>query len=332
MAATLQVTDRPGSDELPAIGLPSSTPGRPPATVDTGGPGTPGGDGVHTLVPTHRNRSTRHVASPGGPRLAAAPAARPRRRPAAHPRRRPVGDDARPPRRPAAPVARRAARRDAARGPDRRPRRAGRTARPATGRGEFLWFHRDLPVEVPVPFAVEVLHRDERPAGGRQAALPGDDPARPPRRRDRAGAAAPRPRPAGPVARPPARPRDGRRAARSSCAASGAGPTRRCSATGGSRKTYEAVAPHDPALRAAADGAQPDRQGARGDPAPARCRDRPTPRPTSSCWSTGRARPATGCTPADRAHPPAPAAPARARRAHPRRPLLRHRLRRAVGP
>ena len=26
---------------------------------------------------------------------------------------------------------------------------------------EFLWFHRDLPDEVPVPFAVEVLHRDD---------------------------------------------------------------------------------------------------------------------------------------------------------------------------
>jgi tRNA pseudouridine32 synthase / 23S rRNA pseudouridine746 synthase len=26
---------------------------------------------------------------------------------------------------------------------------------------EFLWFHRDLPVEVPVPFAIEVLHRDD---------------------------------------------------------------------------------------------------------------------------------------------------------------------------
>jgi tRNA pseudouridine32 synthase/23S rRNA pseudouridine746 synthase len=26
---------------------------------------------------------------------------------------------------------------------------------------EFLWFHRDLPVEVPVPFALEVLHRDD---------------------------------------------------------------------------------------------------------------------------------------------------------------------------
>jgi tRNA pseudouridine32 synthase/23S rRNA pseudouridine746 synthase len=26
---------------------------------------------------------------------------------------------------------------------------------------EFLWFHRDLPDEVPVPFAVDVLHRDE---------------------------------------------------------------------------------------------------------------------------------------------------------------------------
>ena len=26
---------------------------------------------------------------------------------------------------------------------------------------EFLWFHRDLPVEVPVPFAIDVLHRDD---------------------------------------------------------------------------------------------------------------------------------------------------------------------------
>jgi tRNA pseudouridine32 synthase / 23S rRNA pseudouridine746 synthase len=26
---------------------------------------------------------------------------------------------------------------------------------------EFLWFHRDLPVEVPVPFTIEVLHRDD---------------------------------------------------------------------------------------------------------------------------------------------------------------------------
>ena len=29
--------------------------------------------------------------------------------------------------------------------------------RPAT----YLWFHRDLPVEAPVPFAIEVVHRDE---------------------------------------------------------------------------------------------------------------------------------------------------------------------------
>ncbi|MEU9131134.1 pseudouridine synthase [Kitasatospora sp. NPDC048540] len=28
--------------------------------------------------------------------------------------------------------------------------------------GEYLWFHRELPAETPVPFAVEVLHRDER--------------------------------------------------------------------------------------------------------------------------------------------------------------------------
>ena len=26
---------------------------------------------------------------------------------------------------------------------------------------EFLWFHRDLPDEVPVPFAIDVLHRDD---------------------------------------------------------------------------------------------------------------------------------------------------------------------------
>ena len=29
--------------------------------------------------------------------------------------------------------------------------------RPAT----FLWFHRDLPVEVPVPFAIGIVHRDD---------------------------------------------------------------------------------------------------------------------------------------------------------------------------
>ncbi|MEU4520495.1 RluA family pseudouridine synthase [Amycolatopsis sp. NPDC024027] len=27
--------------------------------------------------------------------------------------------------------------------------------------GSFIWFHRDLPDEVPVPFAIEVVHRDE---------------------------------------------------------------------------------------------------------------------------------------------------------------------------
>ncbi|MGW1675896.1 RluA family pseudouridine synthase [Saccharopolyspora sp. NPDC002376] len=27
--------------------------------------------------------------------------------------------------------------------------------------GAFIWFHRDLPVETPVPFAIDVLHRDE---------------------------------------------------------------------------------------------------------------------------------------------------------------------------
>ena len=26
----------------------------------------------------------------------------------------------------------------------------------------FLWFHRDLPDEVPVPFEIDVVHRDER--------------------------------------------------------------------------------------------------------------------------------------------------------------------------
>jgi tRNA pseudouridine32 synthase / 23S rRNA pseudouridine746 synthase len=28
--------------------------------------------------------------------------------------------------------------------------------------GTHLWFHRDLPVEVPVPFGIDVVHRDER--------------------------------------------------------------------------------------------------------------------------------------------------------------------------
>ncbi|MER8186413.1 pseudouridine synthase [Kitasatospora sp. NPDC094015] len=36
------------------------------------------------------------------------------------------------------------------------------TAERAYTPGGYLWFHRDLPPETPVPFAVEVLHRDER--------------------------------------------------------------------------------------------------------------------------------------------------------------------------
>ena len=52
--------------------------------------------------------------------------------------------------------------------------------------------------------------------------------------------------------------------------------------------------PARPGAGAAADGAQPDRQGAGGDPGPRGARDRPTPRPASSCWSTAAGSPATG--------------------------------------
>ena len=162
------------------------------------------------------------------------------------------------------------------RGSDRRPRRAGRA-------GDAVPAAR-VPVVPPRPArrgAGAVRGRRPAPrrrrAGGGQTALPGHHPARPPCRRDRARAAAPRARPARPVAGPPARPRDGRACCSSSCAASGAGPTRRCSATGGSARPTR-PSPRTTRRCAAADGAQPDRQGARGRSSPARCRDRPTPR------------------------------------------------------
>ena len=72
--------------------------------------------------------------------------------------------------------------------------------------------------------------------GRRQAALPGDDPARPARRRDGAGPAARRPRPARPLPRAPARPRHRGPADVRRAAAGTAAPTRRCSATAASRR------------------------------------------------------------------------------------------------
>ena len=51
-------------------------------------------------------------------------------------------------------------RRHAGRGPDRRADGPVDPAAPYRPR-EFLWFHRDLPDEVPVPFALDVLHRDD---------------------------------------------------------------------------------------------------------------------------------------------------------------------------
>ncbi len=132
---------------------------------------------------------------------------------------------------------------------------------------EFLWFHRDLPVEVPVPFAVDVLHRDDDvlvvdkphflatiPRGRhvvetalvrlrRELDLPELSPAH---RLDRVTA--------GVLLFVVRRDRRG--------AYQTLFRDRRV------RKTYEAVAPYDPAPDVPADGAQQDRQGARGDPRP----------------------------------------------------------------
>ena len=73
-------------------------------------------------------------------------------------------------------------------------------------------------------------------------------------------------------------------------------PTRRCSATAGCQDLRGGRAAR-PGAAAAADGAQPDRQGARGDPRPGGAAGRRTPRPTSSCWSTAAGWPATGSRP-----------------------------------
>ena len=103
------------------------------------------------------------------------------------------------------------------------------------------------------------------------------------------------------------------------------------------RKTYEAVAPHDPELKLPAHGAQPDRQGARGHPRPrgARAGERRDARRAARAPRRAGPLPAH---PAHRPHPPAAAAHERARRADPRRRLLprpvhrRHRARRLHPP
>jgi tRNA pseudouridine32 synthase/23S rRNA pseudouridine746 synthase len=125
--------------------------------------------------------------------------------------------------------------------------RWGRTTR--TGRGNSLWFHRDLPVEVPVPFVRGRPAPRRRRARGRQAALSSP--------RSRGGATSWRPRWSGCVATwtcpelSPAHRLDRVTAGGASVrggAASSAGPYQTLFRDRRVRKTYEAVARHDPAL------------------------------------------------------------------------------------
>ena len=166
---------------------------------------------------------------------------------------------------------------------------------------EFLWFHRDLPDEVPVPFAVDVLHRDDEivvvdkphflatiPRGRhvaetalvrlrRELGLPELSPAH---RLDRVTA--------GVLLFVVRRDRRG--------AYQTLFRDRRV------HKTYEAVAPYDPAVPLPHDRVQPDRQGARGDPRPraARAAERGDPHRADRARATGCARyrltPLTGRT------------------------------------
>ena len=212
MAATLLVTDRPGSVELPAIGLPSSTPGSSPATVGTGAPATPDGARGTTLLPLSGSCATgTYVArwppsrrSPSG--TASTPCGCAPRTTAPGRRCATTWSPGCPgcPRHGSTPCWRAGliVGRDGPVGP--------RDAVPAAG----------VPVVPPRPARRGAgAVRPGRPAPrrrvrrGGQAALPRDDPARPAHRRDRAGAAAPRAGPARAVARAPARPGDGRRAA-----------------------------------------------------------------------------------------------------------------------
>ena len=154
-----------------------------------------------------------------------------------------------------------------------------------------------------------------------QAALPGHDPARPPRRRDRAGAAAPRAGPARAVARAPAGPGDGRRAAVRRAPRTARGVPDAVPRPPGAQD-LRGRRPVRPGPDVPADGAQQDRQGARGDPRPggARAGERRDARRAAGAPRRAGPLPAH---PADRPHPPAAAAPARPRPADPRRPVLR---------
>ena len=89
------------------------------------------------------------------------------------------------------------------------------------------------------------------------------------------------------------------------------------------RKEYEAVAPYDPALGAAAHRAQPDREGARGAWPPARCAGEPNA--VSRVELAGARGTRLGAVPADaqhRADAPTAGAHERVGRADPRRSAL----------
>lgn len=130
--------------------------------------------------------------------------------------------------------------------------------------GAHLWFYRDLPEEVPVPFAVDVLHQDEHLVIADKPHFLATTPRGRRRHPDGAVPAAARPRPARPQPRAPAGPAHRR-------AGHVRGPAHRAGRVPEPlpRPAGPQGVPGTGAVRArpgaAAHGTQPDRQGTRGD-------------------------------------------------------------------
>ena len=87
---------------------------------------------------------------------------------------------------------------------------AGASSRYPVRQGMRIWYYRELEQETPIPFEEAGAVPGRALAGGRQAALPADDPDRAFPARDPAGAAEAAARAAPPDTHPPARPRNGR--------------------------------------------------------------------------------------------------------------------------
>ena len=324
MAATLEVTDRPGSVELPAIGPPSSTPGHPSDRRHRRAPDA--GRNVDAHVCSRSSEAgTRHVRSTAWP----PPSPLPQRAGVDPVRLRLPGDGAGSAGRPYGSICSdgtvplsvpRGWRRCSAEGRFVTAEGPGPARATPDQVGGWGRVHRDPPEpEAEVPYEVGILYRDSdllvidkphflatMPRGfyivesalvrlRRDLDLPD-------------------------LARAPAGPGDGRRAdvlvrpeQRGAYQ-----PLFRDRQVTQVLRGRRSVRPGD-ALPA--DGAQPDRQGTRGDPRRGGA-GRRTPRPTSSC-STSAAGGPYRLHPAHRPNAPAAAAHARPRPADPRRPVLR---------